>query len=72
MPIRFGHRNAPSVMSRQIEPSRVTQSVENMAKYKIIAEDGHITAEIDDEIMADNKVTADEAELVNNDIYVPP
>ena len=28
--------------------------------------------DIDDEIMADNKVTAEEAELVNNDIYVPP
>ena len=28
--------------------------------------------DIDDEIMADNKVTSDEAELVNNDIYVPP
>ena len=28
--------------------------------------------DIDDEIMADNKVTADEAELVNNDIYVLP
>ncbi len=28
--------------------------------------------DIDDEIMADNKVTADEGESVNNDIYVPP